>query len=72
MSVDLDISVVSPKTYLVFDFNIVPVFLLLCFFTLDTAVYPVKYNMVNELFHNVKFERYMVITVPKVNFVILR
>lgn len=72
MSVDLDISVVSPKTYLVFDFNIVPGFLLLCFFTLDTAVYPVKYNMVIELFHNVKFERYIVITVPNVNFVILR
>ena len=72
MSVDLDISVVSPKTYLVFDFNIVPSSLLLCFFTLDTAVYPVKYNMVIELFHNVKFERYIVITVPNVNFVILR
>ena len=72
MSLDLDISVVSPKTCLVFDFNIVPGFLLLCFFTLDTAVYPVKCNMVNELFHDVKFERYVVITVPNVNFVILR
>jgi len=62
LSVDLDISVVSPKTYLVFGFNIVPGFLLLCFLTLDTAVYPVKYNMVNELFHDVKFESYIVIT----------
>ena len=34
-------------------------------------MYPVKYNMVNELFHDVKFERYVVITVPNVNFVIL-
>ena len=72
MSIDLDISVVSPKTYLVFDLSIVPGFLLLCFFTLDTAVYSVKYDIVNELFHNVKFERYIVITVPDVNFVILR
>lgn len=72
LSVDLDISVVAPKTYLVFACNIVSGFLLLCFFTLVTAVYPVKYNMVNELFHNVKFERYIVITVPNVNFVILR
>ena len=72
MSVDVDISVVSPKTYLVFDFNIVPCFLLLCLFTLDTAVYSFKYKIVNELFHNVRFERYIVITVPNVNFVILR